>query len=80
MLTDIINKLNDDQYNGFLAEAEESGILDASEFSDRTNLISALPTFEEAQKKSILDNIGKETIIWKDWLVDLSDLTQRFLA
>ena len=31
-LTDICNNLSDDQYNGFLKEAEDAGVLDAADY------------------------------------------------
>ena len=55
--------MSDEQYNGFLEEAEDVGILDAGEYKDkRTELISALPMFDDAWKKTVIESIGKETI------------------
>ena len=49
-LTDLINSLTDDEFKAALAGAEENGILDSSDYANKSSLVSNLIKFDDAVK------------------------------
>ena len=52
----VINTMSEDDYSEFLIQAEGAGLLTASDYAKKSQLIDDLSTFDESLKTSIYEN------------------------
>ena len=56
-LTNLINSLHEEEFLYFCKAGEDAGVIDASEFPTKLELIKRLGEINEDKKKAVIDNL-----------------------